>query len=93
LDFRAPCKGAVAPPQTASFIFGSAGHAIARSTLAQWVGARGVQLQLLVDALKEELLMNAVLHADETPVAIPRPGYGKTQDTSSVPVELLHDEL
>ncbi len=59
-------------------IFGRAGHAIARSTLAQWVGACGVQLQPLVDALKDELLTNAVLHADETPVAMLRPGQGKT---------------
>jgi transposase len=59
-------------------IFGRAGHAIARSTLAQWVGACGVQLQPLVDALKDELLTHAVLHADETPVAMLKPGHGKT---------------
>ena len=59
-------------------IFGRAGHAIARSTLAEWVGACGVQLQPLVDALKDELLTHAVLHADETPVAMLKPGHGKT---------------
>ena len=37
-------------------IFERAGHAIARSTLAQWVGECGVQLQPLVDALTAELL-------------------------------------
>ena len=37
-------------------IFERAGLAIARSTLAQWVGACGAQLQPLVDALRTELL-------------------------------------
>lgn len=59
-------------------IFGRAGLAIARSTLAAWVGQCGVQLQPLVDALKTELLGRPVLHADETPVAMLKPGNGKT---------------
>lgn len=59
-------------------IFERAGLALTRSTLAQWVGACGVQLQPLVDALKAELLGHAVLHADETPVATLKPGAGKT---------------
>ena len=59
-------------------IFERAGHLIARSTLAQWVGECGVQLQPLVDALAAELLRQRVLHADETPVAVLKPGYGKT---------------
>ncbi len=54
-------------------IFGRAGLAIPRSTLAQWVGICGVRLQPLVDALKEELLAHRVLHADETPVAMLKP--------------------
>ena len=59
-------------------IFERAGLAIARSTLAQWVGECGVQLQPLVDALTAELLKQDVLHADETPVAMLKPGNGKT---------------
>ena len=59
-------------------IFERAGMAIARSTLAQWVGECGVQLQPLVDALVAELLRHDVLHADETPVAMLKPGNGKT---------------
>jgi transposase len=59
-------------------IFERAGHLIARSTLAQWVGECGVQLQPLVDALAAELLGQPVLHADETPVAMLKPGHGKT---------------
>lgn len=59
-------------------ILGRAGLAIPRSTLAQWVGICGVRLQPLVDALKAELLQHRVLHADETPVAMLKPGNGKT---------------
>ena len=59
-------------------IFERAGLAIPRSTLAQWVGACGVRLQPLVDALKAALLERSVLHADETPVAMLAPGKGKT---------------
>ena len=59
-------------------IFGRSGYAIARSTLAQWVGVCGVQLQPLVDALKTAMLASTVLHADETPVAMLKPGNKKT---------------
>jgi transposase len=59
-------------------IFGRSGYAIPRSTLAQWVGVCGVQLQPLVDALKNTMLEHAVLHADETPVAMLKPGNKKT---------------
>jgi transposase len=59
-------------------IFGRAGLAIPRSTLAAWVGVCGVRLQPLVDAMKAELLGCSVLHADETPVAMLAPGSGKT---------------
>jgi transposase len=59
-------------------IFGRAGLAIARSTLGAWVGMCGVQLQPLVDALKGEILGHAVLHADETPVQMLKPGNKKT---------------
>jgi transposase len=61
-----------------SGIFGRAGLAIPDSTLAQWVGRCGVQLQPLVAALREALLQETVLHADETPVAMLKPGNGKT---------------
>jgi len=59
-------------------VFARAGLAIPRSTLAQWVGTCGVRLQPLVDALRAELLTHRVLHADETPVAMLKPGNGKT---------------
>ena len=59
-------------------IFARAGVPLARSTLAQWVGQCGVQLQPLVDALRAEVLACSVLHADETPVQMLKPGAGKT---------------
>jgi transposase len=59
-------------------IFARAGLAIARSTLAAWVGACGVRLQPLADALRQVLMTRPVLHADETPVAMLAPGKGKT---------------
>jgi transposase len=59
-------------------IYARAGVPIPRSTLAQWVGSCGVALQPLVDAMKDELLAQPVLHADETPVAMLDPGAGKT---------------
>src|SRR6195952_1470859 len=59
-------------------IFGRAGLAIPRSTLAQWVGQTGVQLQPLVDAMREVVLAQRVVHADETPVQMLAPGQKKT---------------
>ena len=59
-------------------IFGRAGLAIPRSTLAQWVGVTGVQLQPLVDALCDVVLGQSVVHADETPVQMLAPGSKKT---------------
>jgi transposase len=59
-------------------ILGRAGLPIACSTLAQLVGNWGVQLQPLVDALREAVLTDGVVHADETPVQMLTPGAKKT---------------
>jgi transposase len=59
-------------------IFERAGLALPRSTLAQWVGACGARLQPLVEGIKALLLTRAVLHADETPVPMLKPGLGRT---------------
>src|SRR5690606_14391384 len=59
-------------------MFGRAGYAIPQSTLGEWVGVCGVRLQPLVDALRTVLLERRILHADETPVAMLKPGLGKT---------------
>ena len=58
--------------------FARGGVMIPRSTLADWVGRCGVELQPLVAALREQLLEHAVLHADETPVAMLAPGKKQT---------------
>ena len=55
-------------------IFARAGLKIARSILAEWVGACGFALQPLVAALRDEILAHRVLHADETPVKLLKPG-------------------
>ena len=60
-------------------IFGRADLAIPSSTLAQWVGVTGVQFQPLVDALRDVLLEQQVVHADETPVHMLAPGTKKTR--------------
>ena len=89
IDKGVPTSGLLAQVLVAKFldhlplyrqerIFERAGLAIARSTLAQWVGECSAQLQPLVDALTAELLKHDVLHADETPVAMLKPGNGKT---------------
>lgn len=59
-------------------IFERAGYKISRSTLAQWVGQCGVACQPLVEALREILLTQPILHADETPVPMLAPGKKKT---------------
>ena len=60
-------------------IYARSGVDLSRSTLAEWIGAVGVALQPLVDALRRELLACPVLHADETPVEQLDPGAGKTK--------------
>jgi transposase len=59
-------------------IFGRAGFPIPRSTQSQWVGASGVKLTPLYDAMKTLLLKRSVLHADETPVPMLKPGLKRT---------------
>ena len=67
-------------------LYQRSGIALSRSTLAGWVGACGVALQPIVDALATHLLGHGVPHADtlrevatsETPVAVLAPGAGRT---------------
>ena len=58
-------------------IYQRAGVDLARSTLADWVGRCGVELEPLVDTLKEMLLQQQVIHADETPVTVMQIGEKK----------------
>jgi transposase len=60
-------------------LYARSGVELSRSTLAEWIGAVGVALAPLTDALRADLLMSPVLHADETPVAQLDPGAGKTK--------------
>ena len=59
-------------------IFERAGLAIPRSTLAEWSGTCGVRLEPLWCAQRAYLLRRTVLHADETPVPMLKPGLGHT---------------
>jgi transposase len=60
-------------------IYARSGVELSRTTMAEWIGAVGVALQPLVDAMRRELLACPVLHADETPVAQLDPGAGRTK--------------
>lgn len=59
-------------------IYPRSGVHIARSSMAQWVGICGLRLQPLVDALRQHILSQEVVHVDETPVRLLAPGKGKT---------------
>ncbi len=50
-----------------------------RSTLAAWAGQAGAALEPLYEAHKCFVLGAAVLHVDETPLALLDPGAGKTK--------------
>jgi len=58
--------------------FGRSGFPIPRSTQGQWVGAGGVKLTPLYGLMKSLLLKRSVLHADETPVPMLKPGLKRT---------------
>ncbi|WP_039992982.1 IS66 family transposase, partial [Serratia odorifera] len=49
------------------------------STLAGWFGAVGAALKPLADALRQDLLQQAVLQADETPLLLLNPEKGHSQ--------------
>jgi transposase len=59
-------------------IYARAGVHIPRSSMAQWIGICGVRLAPLAQALKEFIVGQSVVHADETPIKLLAPGKGKT---------------
>ena len=61
-------------------IYARSGVHIARSSMAQWVGTCGVRLAPIAQALREFILQQPVIHADETPVKLLVPGRGKTKN-------------
>ncbi len=60
-------------------IYARSGVHVPRSSMAQWVGICGVRLAPLAEALREHLLSQDVVHADETPMPLLAPGRGKTK--------------
>ena len=60
-------------------IYARSGVHIPRSSMAQWIGICGVRLAPLAEALKDYILGQRVIHADETPVSLLAPGHGKTK--------------
>ena len=60
-------------------IYARSGVHIARSSMAQWVGICGVRLDPLAQALRQFVLGQSVIHADETPIKLLAPGQGKTK--------------
>ncbi|KAF7273455.1 hypothetical protein GWI33_013837, partial [Rhynchophorus ferrugineus] len=53
-------------------IYQRAGIDLSRSTLSDWIGRCGVELEPLANALRQLVLQQQVIHADETPVTIMR---------------------
>ena len=58
-----------------SLIYQRSGVYLSDSTLADWVGSCGVQLGFLANRLRQMILTQPILHADETPVKVLN-GYG-----------------
>ena len=58
-----------------SLIYQRSGVYLSDSTLADWVGRCGVQLGFLANRLRQLILTQPILHADETPVKVLN-GYG-----------------
>nr|WP_281721490.1 IS66 family transposase [Nitrosomonas nitrosa] len=89
IDKGIPATGVLAPVLAAKYAAHLPHTARRRSLVAPdspsrappWssAGSTGVQLQPLVDAMRDDLLRRRVLHADETPVAVLDPGAGKTR--------------
>ena len=51
---------------------------IDRSTLAGWVGQAAALLDPIVSRIREEVLKDDKIHADDTPVPVLDPGRGRT---------------
>ena len=62
-----------------SQIYAREGVDLDRSTMAGWVGAASELLAPLVDEIRKHVLAASKIHADDTPVPVLAPGYGKTR--------------
>jgi len=62
-----------------SQIFKREGVDLDRSTLAGWVGKSTALLEPLADAIKKHILKGQAIFADDTPIKMLAPGFGKTK--------------
>ncbi len=62
-----------------SEIYARESVALARSTLADWVGRSAALMRPLIEALRAHVLAGDRLHGDDTPVPVLDPGSGKTR--------------
>jgi transposase len=62
-----------------SVIYVREGVELERSLLASWIGAAGMLLRPLNDALRQHVFAGTKLHADDTPLPLLAPGNGKTR--------------
>ena len=62
-----------------SQIYNREGVDLDRSTLAGWVGKSTALLEPLADAIKKHVLKGQAIFADDTPVQLLAPGFGKTR--------------
>lgn len=62
-----------------SAIYERSGVELARSTLADWVGASRSLLEPLSEALRRYVMQAGKVHGDDTPVPVLAPGLGKTR--------------
>ena len=60
-------------------IYRRSGANLARSSMAGWIGQCAAQLKPLVDALRQHIQAQSVMHGDETPLKLLSPGLGKTR--------------
>jgi transposase len=62
-----------------SEIYAREGVELERSTLADWVGSASELLKPMDEALRQYVMSDRKLHADDTPVPVLAPGDGKTK--------------
>ena len=60
-------------------IYAREGVELDRATLADWVGGTSQLLAPLVEEIRRHVLRATKLHADDTPVPVLAPGWGKTK--------------
>lgn len=67
------------PLNRQSEIYSRQGVEIARSTMADWVGAADYTLRPLVNAINKHVMQSTKIHTDDTPVDVLQPGRKTTK--------------